>query len=178
MITIRQVNSFDDKASKLIRDLTNAITGLSATNVQSALQNERLTVAVSTLTEALERITKPQPTIQGELIMFKVKTDNPDVEASFSDKVTDSEGNEITDPAVLDSLVKSFTSDNENAVAITGIGPYNVHFGNPGVAALSVSIAKPDGTVLGSGVFGVTVVVGDPAAVTDIKLKLGDLVDE
>lgn len=112
--------------------------------------------------------------------MFRVKTDNPDVIASFTDKVTDSEGNEITDPAVLASLVKSFTSDNENTVSITPLedGTYSVHFGNPGVAALSVSISKSDGTVLGSGVFGVTAVVGDPSAVTDIKLKLGDLVDE
>lgn len=111
--------------------------------------------------------------------MFKVKADNPDVVASFSETVTDSEGHAIKDQAVLDSLVKSFTSDNADAVAITknDDGSYGVKFGNPGVAALNISIALGDGTVLGSGVFGVTVVEGDPAAVTDIKLKLGDLVE-
>jgi len=112
--------------------------------------------------------------------MVIVKDDNPDVQYSFTDTVTDAEGNPITDPAVLASLVKTVASDNPDAVAVTpdaDPSTGSVHFGNPGIATVTASIAKPDGTILGSGAVSVTVVTGDPAAVTDISLKLGDLVD-
>ena len=124
----------------------------------------------------------PPAVITEEWIMFTVKTDNPDVVYAFSKKVTDSEGNAITSAAVLASLVTTFESDNSDAVSIIpdAIDPTTgtVHFGNPGVASLKVAVTKADGTVLGSGVFGVTTVVGDPSAVTEIGLTLGDLVDE
>lgn len=132
----------------------------------------------------LRKLFKPRfSAFHGVEIMFKVKTDNPDVAYKFSKKVTDSEGNEITDPMALSTIVTSISSSNEDAVQIIPDAVDNsagsVHFGNPGLASIDI-VVKEGGTgkILGSGSFGVTVVTGDPAAVSDIRLDLAGLVDD
>jgi hypothetical protein len=130
--------------------------------------------------KAVERGSRPE--FQAEIkFMIKTSADQTDVTYSFTDKVTDDKGNEITDQAVLASLVKTVNSDNPDVITVTpGTDPSSgtVHWtGKTGVVGITASIAKPDGTILGSGGVSVTVVAGDPAAVTDIALKLGDLVD-
>lgn len=113
--------------------------------------------------------------------MIKTNADQADVQYSFTDKVTDDKGNEITDPAVLASLVKTVKSDNPDVITVTpdpDPSSGNVHWtGKTGVVGITASIAKSDGTIFGSGGVTVTVVAGDPAAVSDIKLALGNLVD-
>lgn len=136
--------------------------------------------SLAEISEELRRKDPPPINIEGAFLVIKVKTDNPDVSYSFSDKVTDSEGNVITDPAVLASLVTAIESDNEDAVLLTPTDDKSgtCKFVNPGVATVTATVSKQDGTILGSGAVSFTVVTGDPAAVTNIGLKFGDLVDE
>ena len=132
------------------------------------------------LKELLSPPVPPQQQI-GELIVFKVKADNPDLGYHVSaGNVTDSEGNQITDPAVLGSLVRTIVSSDPAVVEIIPTDDSNgtVHFGAPGVASVEIAVKTSDGTVLGSGSFGFTVVTGDPAAVSDIGFAVDGLIDE
>ncbi len=68
---------------------------------------------------------------------YVVKTDNPDVGFHLSfEGVTDSEGNPITDPAVLATLTSEIVSTDGNVLEFTPTEgddkSGNVHFGSPG----------------------------------------------
>lgn len=111
------------------------------------------------------------------MAMYVVKADAPDVGLMYTYKVTDSEGNEITDPAVLGSLQEELTTSDPVVVEVakTAPGAANVHFGSPGIAQIALLIKTADGTILGSGSADITVVTGDPSAVTNLSVTIDGL---
>lgn len=101
-------------------------------------------------------------TFKGE-IMYIVKADNPDVGFNIAFDATDSEGNFVPE----DNLTVDVTSDNEDAVSVSaddsGLAG-TIHFGNPGLANLNVTVKNGE-DMLGSFGAQFTVTVGDPAAI-------------
>jgi hypothetical protein len=113
----------------------------------------------------------PHPHLKGGFFMFIVKDTQADVRfAAGGFVVKDSEGQTVTDPVVLGTLVVEVVSDNPDAVAITPdaadpkVG--SAHFGNPGLANINATVKLADGTMVGSFGAQFTVTVGDPAAIS------------
>lgn len=126
---------------------------------------------------------KPPITVEGVDIMFKFKADQADIPYSISiGKVSDSEGNEITDPAVLATLKKSFTSSDETVLSIVAnaddILNGVVHVGSPGLATLEAAVTTADDAPLATGAVSATVTTGDPAAVDNIGITLTGVAEE
>ena len=99
--------------------------------------------------------------------MYVVKNDNPDVPFVAAFQIVDAEGEAIPDPQ---GLQVETLSTNPGAVAIVpdpGGDPKkgSVHFGASGLAAVTTTVKKADGTLIGSFGAQFTVTVGDPAAV-------------
>lgn len=144
-------------------------------------QLKRIEHKVDQLIQLVEQLSRPPIQPIRSLIVINTSVDQPDVVATFTEDVTDDKGNVITDAAVLASLVKTFESDNPDVIAVSAgadANSFNCHWtGKPGAVSLKAVVAKPDGTVLGAGVQGVTVSTGAPSAVTNFVIKVGDLVD-
>jgi hypothetical protein len=151
------------------------------------LESPEIVCALNRVAEVLEALLASQtpPPVKEELhFMYTVKDDTPGGRYSITggDSVTDAEGNVITDPAVLASLMKSFVADNPDALVLTpdADDPFNgsYEFGGPGVATATAKITNADGTkILASGTASFTVTTGDPNAVSPITLQFGDLVE-
>lgn len=112
----------------------------------------------------------------GEIkVNYIVKDDNPDVGFSVElGQVSDAEGQPIEGA----QLSVEIASSDENVMAVTTNEDGKsgtVHFGAPGVAAFTVQVKGPDGTVLGSGGDNFTVTTGDPAAISGVTTSFDGL---
>lgn len=147
--------------------------GLFDVRVNSKQWSQLLT-KLGDIAMAITNLNAPQPL---EVVMtFVVKDDNPDVAYSLAlGEVTDAEGNPIPTPA----LSVSVTSDNSDVVTVTpdaDPATGTVHFGNPGNATITANVSS-GGNLLGSGVAGFVVTVGDPAAITSVALSFDGLTE-
>jgi hypothetical protein len=113
---------------------------------------------------------------QGEIKMnYIVKDDNPDVGFAVTvGDVTDSEGQVIPDAQLSFEIASS--DESVLAVTVNEDGKSgSVHFGAPGVAAISVQVKDANGNVLGSGGDNFTVTTGDPAAISSVTTSFEGL---
>ena len=115
--------------------------------------------------------------------MFKFKADQADIPYSITvGKVTDSEGNEITDQAVLGSLVKEFASSDVSVLSIVSnagdVLNGVIHVGAPGLATLEAKVSTAAGAPLATGAVSATVVTGDPSKVDNIAINLTGVTEE
>jgi hypothetical protein len=113
---------------------------------------------------------------QGEIKMnYIVKDDNPDVGFAVTvGDVTDSEGQVIPDAQLSFEIASS--DESVLAVTVNEDGKSgSVHFGAPGVAAISVQVKDASRHVLGSGGDNFTVTTGDPAAISSVTTSFEGL---
>jgi hypothetical protein len=109
-------------------------------------------------------------------IMYIVKTDNPDVSFNVNFTVTDSEGNTVPE----DSVTVTVESDNEDAVSVTADETGRtgtIHFGNPGLANLNVTVEGTGGNLLGSFGAQFTTTVGDANAIAGGEITFDGLTE-
>lgn len=109
--------------------------------------------------EALLKLTNTtiEPKVEGKF-MYIVKNDNPDVGYTISYTAFDSEGNPLDASATVAEVI----SDNEAVVSVAG---NVVHFGDPGLANINVTVKDLAGNLIGSFGAQFTVTVGDPASI-------------
>ena len=113
--------------------------------------------------------------------MFIVKDDQADVPYAITlGKVTDAEGVEITDAAVLGSLKKTFESTDPTVVAIVATDDLSgsLQFGAPGSASVIAKVTTKDDVLLATGGKDFTVTTGDPAKVDNIGIAITGLTEE
>lgn len=138
-----------------------------------SLQAQAIEAGFKLVAEAIGNIQplpQPQPKSLEVFMSFVVKDDHPAVNFSVVlGDVTDAEGNKIPD-AALDVSVES---SDTNVVAVTydaAAKTGSVSFGNPGNATVTANVSS-GGALLGSGVAGFVVTVGDPAAISSVALS-------
>ncbi len=115
--------------------------------------------------------------------LYKLKATQADVPYSLTTgRVTDAEGNEITDAAVLASLKRELISTDETVVKLTptdaGGTSGTASFVSPGNCSLEASVKTADGILLAAGSVGVALVAGDPSAVDAVSISLEGLTAE
>lgn len=134
-----------------------------------AIQNDSIALVAEAIGN-IQPLPQPQPKSLEVFMSFVVKDDHPAVNFSVVlGDVTDAEGNKIPD-ASLDVNVES---SDANVVAVTfdaAAKTGSVSFGNPGNATVTANVSS-GGTLLGSGVAGFVVTVGDPAAISSVALS-------
>jgi len=112
----------------------------------------------------------------GENLMPIYPADRPDFTFNIVITATDSEGNLIADAPIPTGFTLTLTSDNPVAFSVmqNPANPKSVaaHVGSPGQANVVANLMDPVGTLVATGGALVTVVVGDPAAITAINLNL------
>jgi hypothetical protein len=147
-----------------------------------SIQNDTMSAGFAMVAEALisTNLPPPQPRLKGRFTLI-LKNDQPDFGYDFDvSGITDAEGEEITDPAVLAKVVKEVTSTNDGVVSATSPdegGAGTIHIGTSGEATLSGKAwfnqadkdAGKDPAFLASEPF--TITTGDPAAITEGGFK-------
>ncbi len=163
-----------------LKSLDNAINNQTTeiTKWQS-LQSDEIKSELALVAEAIGNIQplpEPQPKSLEVFMSFVVKDDHEPVNFSVVlGDVTDAEGNAIPD-AALDVAVESSDANvvavSFDAAARTG----SVSFGSPGNATVTANVST-GGKLLGSGVAGFVVTVGDPAAISSVALSFDGLTE-
>lgn len=184
----RELVQFDAQQFAQLQTVLTAIgNGLWAINdqlkpINDAIDNQTtdttkwLALVAETIAKIPQSLPPPQPKSLEVFMSFVVKDDHEAVNFSVVlGDVTDAEGNAIPD-AALDVSVESSDSNvvavSFNATAKTG----SVSFGSPGNATLTANVSS-GGKLLGSGVAGFVVTVGDPAAISSVGLSFDGLTE-
>ena len=163
-----------------LKPLDNAIDKqtLEITKWQS-IQNESIVAGFALVAEAIAKVNPlppPQPKSLEVFMSFVVKDDHEPVNFGVVlGDVTDAEGNTIPD-AALDLSVES---SDPNVVAVSfdaASKSGSISFGNPGNATLTANVSS-GGKLLGSGVAGFVVTVGDPAAISSVALNFDGITE-
>jgi len=141
-----------------------------------AIQNETISAGFASVVEAIAKLQTPLPPPQRQMkgtVMadYSIPDDQPDGRVTFNLSATDSEGQSITDPAVLATLQFELSNTNEDAFQVTldadqpepskRVGGY--HVGAPGQAAVTGNLKDADGNIIGTGTDGFTVTTGKVA---------------
>lgn len=120
----------------------------------------------------IQPLPQPQPKMKGTVMAdYSIPDDQPDGRVTFHLSATDAEGQPITDPAVIASLVFEAVSSKEDAFIVTmdadqpdplnRVGGY--HVGAPGQAAVTGNLKDAEGNLIGTGTDGFTVTTGKVA---------------
>jgi hypothetical protein len=167
----RQINAALD--GKILTALKDAST--KGTSEQLDAINETIRAGFASVVEAIANIqppTPPGPKLKGTIMAdYSIPDDTPDGRVTFNLAATDAEGQPITDPAVLASLVFEAASSNEDAFSVTLDGEQpdpmkregGYHVGAPGQAAVTSNLKDADGNLIGTGTDGFTVTTGKVA---------------
>lgn len=146
-------------------------------NIYSALKeiNESITSGFAAVAAEIAKLKTPEPPpalMKGIIVAdYQVPADQPDGRVTFRISATDSEGNEITDPAELAKLSFEVINSNEAAFVVTldadqpdpanRVGGY--HVGGPGQGTVTSNLKQPDGDIIATGTDGFTVTTGEAA---------------
>lgn len=121
---------------------------------------------------------------QGDLLlMFKVKNDHPPIPYEVAiGKVSDSEGEEITDSAVLAGLKVVVESTDTGVLSVTELdGPKKgeIGVGHSGQASINARVEDASGNILAAAEpANFVVTTGDPGKIDSFKFNLSGVTEE